>query len=147
MHLQTRFIIPEVHKWRDARETTLGFIARWCQDYLHVQVWNLQWQLAGVVQDPMVLVDPAALSSASEAATVQTGTPADERRYNPRYECEGSAEIRIPARGRLIRGRIVNLSTVMDGAIYCSSLQSLISEPHAGQISFPLPPKPTVGRF
>ena len=111
MDMQTRFIVPEVHKWRGVRETTLGFIARWCQDYLHVQVWNLQWQLAGAFQESIAAGDdPAVAPNAGDALTPLDHHADDERRYNPRYECEGSAEIRIPAQGRLVCGRIVNLS-------------------------------------
>jgi PilZ domain len=108
--LQNRFIIPEVHKWRGVRETTLGFIARWCQDYLHVQVWNLQWQLAGAVQDGMAPTESAAPDVERDQGTTEPHAGEEERRYSPRYECEGSAEIHIPAQGRLVRGRIVNLS-------------------------------------
>jgi len=105
MDLQRRFIAPEVSKWRGVREATLGFIARWCQDYLHVQVWNLQWELAGAVQEP-----PASGGSEPNVTAAFDHDADDERRYNPRYECEGSAEIRVPSQGRLVRGRIVNLS-------------------------------------
>jgi hypothetical protein len=112
MDLQSHFVTPEVHKWRGVRETTLGFIARWCQDYLHVQVWNLQWQLAGPVQEPIAGgADFAAAPKSGEEETVSDHhADPDERRYSPRYECEGSAEIRIPAQGRLVRGRILNVS-------------------------------------
>jgi PilZ domain len=110
MDLQNRFIIPEVHKWRGVRETTLGFIARWCQDYLHVQVWNLQWQLAGAVQETIAPPESAVPDFSSEITALKPEAHEEERRYSPRYECEGSAEIRVPTQGRLVRGRIVNLS-------------------------------------
>ena len=110
MNLQTRFMLPEVHRWRGVRETTLGFIARWCQDYLHVQVWNLQWQLAAAVLEPIASVDSLGPDFANETAASEASVNEDERRYSPRYECEGSAEVRIPSQGRVVRGRIVNLS-------------------------------------
>ena len=109
MDLQSRFVIPEVHKWRGVRETTLGFVARWCQDYLHVQVWNLQWQLAGAVQETLARAEIVP-GMARDPGMTESNVQEDERRYSPRYECEGSAEIRIPTQGRLVRGRIVNLS-------------------------------------
>jgi hypothetical protein len=111
MDLQNRFKVPEALKWRGVRQTTLGFVARWCQDYLHVQVWNLQWHLAGQVEQAMAIADDPNISeSAGTKTALEYRSDGDERRYSPRYECEGSAEIRIPAQGRLVRGRIVNLS-------------------------------------
>ncbi len=107
--LQRHPNLLELHNWRGVRETTLGFIARWCQDYLHVQVWNLQWQLAGAVDGNDDGEARSTLNgSSSHPANDSAGE--DDRRFNPRYECEGSAEIRVPSQGRLVRGRIVNLS-------------------------------------
>jgi PilZ domain len=118
MNLQCRFVIPDLQKWHGVRETTLGFIARWCQDYLHVQVWNLQWELAG--EAPQTDSTPTLNSVQVQAVdSAQLGPPSspppaagtdDERRYSPRYGCEGTAEISVPSQGRLVRGRIVNLS-------------------------------------
>ena len=121
MDLQSHFTVPEVHKWRGVRETTLGFIACWCQDYLHVQVWNLQWQLAAV-QESIAAAGSVAPNLAHEIKAIQPDAHEDERRYSPRYECEGSAEIRIPTQGRLVRGRIVNLSL---GGCYIETNASL----------------------
>ena len=120
MELQRHCSVPELHKWRSTRETTLGFIARWCQDYLHVQVWNLQWELAGV-QEPLA-ADGSGAPNSSSAVAGFGRQDEDERRYNPRYECEGSAEIRVPSQGRLLRGRIVNLSL---GGCYIETSASL----------------------
>lgn len=115
MDLQCRFVIPELYKWRGVKETTLGFIARWCQDYLHLQVWNLQWELAGeVLQTEQAGAGaPAAADGGigiDSKAPEDAGDSRDDRRYSARYECEGTAEISVPSQGRLIRGRIVNLS-------------------------------------
>ena len=110
MDLQIQFVLPESQKWRGVRETTLGFIARWCQDYLHVQVWNLQWQLAGAAEESLVTGSDLVAQQSVDPTGALYRHSDDERRYSPRYECEGSAEIRIPSQGRLVRGRIVNLS-------------------------------------
>jgi PilZ domain len=114
MDLQCRFVVPDLYKWRSVKETTLGFIARWCQDYLHVQVWNLHWQLAaGPSGDDLLepespqIENPGTTDSLTEA---HRAPAEDERRLSHRYDCEGSAEIRVPSQGRIMRGRIVNLS-------------------------------------
>jgi hypothetical protein len=113
MDLQSKFVVPDLYKWRAVRETTLGFIARWCQDYPHLQVWNLQWQLAAGVSAENES-QPAAPASQRLGEDDLHEAPAaqadDDRRISHRYDCEGSAEIRVPTQGRLIRGRIVNLS-------------------------------------
>jgi hypothetical protein len=46
----------------------------------------------------------------------------ENRRSTPRYDCEGSAEIRVAASGRLLRGRIVNLSL---GGCYLETTASI----------------------
>jgi hypothetical protein len=122
MDLQNHFSLREMQKWRGVRETTLGFVARWCQDYLHVQVWNLQWQLAGAVQELIAPTESGAPDSGSRMTVAEPGAHEDERRYSPRYECDGSAEIRIPAQARLVHGRIVNLSL---GGCYVDTNASL----------------------
>lgn len=110
--LQMHFLIPDARKWHGVKETTLGFIARWCQDYLHVQVWNLQWELAGGSTQAELPTEPEGTKGLQQHVNGAAGLSADdgERRYSPRYDCEGNAEIRVPTQGRLIRGRIVNLS-------------------------------------
>lgn len=120
MDLQCRFVVPDLNKWHRVKENTLGFITRWCQEYLHVHVWNLQWELAGELANgggdaasassSAEVTDSVADQDALSAQPVSLEDEEAERRYSPRYECEGAAEIRVPAKGRLLRGRIVNVS-------------------------------------
>ena len=114
--LQTHCIIPDLFKWQKVKEVTLGFITRWCQELLHVQVWNLQWDLAG----------DACWHRANGTKTVQDEAhqmaDGENRRESPRYDCDGNAEIHVVTTGRIVRGRIVNLSL---GGCYIESAAGL----------------------
>lgn len=113
--LQAHFVVPDLYKWHRVTETTLGFITRWCQEYLNLQVWNLQWNLAGdrPSQTYDAAHEPTAYPSTGppiETDAENLADDAENRRFSPRYDCEGSAEIHIPSTGRVIRGHIANLS-------------------------------------
>lgn len=115
--LQNHFIVPDLYKWHRVLETTLGFITRWCQEYLHMQVWNLQWNLAGdrrsqshdAAHEPTAYPSTDAAKETSTEGSI-TADDAENRRFSNRYDCEGSAEIHVSNTGRLIRGHIANLS-------------------------------------
>lgn len=94
---QLRFRLPEHRRWARAKEETLEHIAGWCHQSLGLNLTDL----ASVV---------IAEASASERGAPLTHSSGMTGPVRPRYNCAGSAEIRLPRWGRTEKGKIANLS-------------------------------------
>jgi Tfp pilus assembly protein PilZ len=94
---QLRFRRPEPRRWARARQETLEHIACWCHQSLGLNLTDL----ASVV---------IAEASASERGAPLTHSSGMTGPVRPRYNCAGSADIRLPRWGRSEKGKIANLS-------------------------------------
>jgi Tfp pilus assembly protein PilZ len=98
--MQLRFRIPDLHRWRRAKAETLEHVGEWGKLFLGLSLFDLNSV-------------PAQAINTSASAASETG-PSDplhpDRVVAPRYDCAGSAEIRLARGRRLERGAIANLS-------------------------------------
>jgi len=98
--MQLRFRTPDRQRWRRAKAETLEHIGKWGELFLGVSLFDLDSVPAEAI------ITPA--SAASETGPSDPLHPA--RVVAPRYDCAGSAEIRLARGRRLERGAIANLS-------------------------------------
>jgi Tfp pilus assembly protein PilZ len=98
---QLRFRLPDPGRWARAKEEALEHIASWCQQFLGLGVLDLESSAAA-------RLDPHVAASEQVRVAEQRGSPAKPAK--PRYNCMGSAEIRLASRGQLEKGNIANLS-------------------------------------
>jgi hypothetical protein len=94
---QLRFHLPEPRRWARAKVETLEHVTGWCRRSLGLNLTDLA---SGVIPEP----------SAVERTTPLTPTSGMSGPVRPRYNCAGSADIRLPRWGRSEKGRIANLS-------------------------------------
>jgi Tfp pilus assembly protein PilZ len=98
--IQLRFRTPDRQRWRRAKEETLEHIGKWGELFLGVSLSDLDSVPAEAINTPAPV--------ASETGPSDPLHPA--RVVAPRYDCAGSAEIRLARGRRLERGAIANLS-------------------------------------
>jgi Tfp pilus assembly protein PilZ len=98
-----RSLPPDPQRWTRAKEETLEHVTRWCQQFLGLRPADL---------DPAPsasLTLPARFSewsgSNGKLSRLALDDPAGRR-----YECRGSADIRLAFAGILAKGKIANLS-------------------------------------
>jgi Tfp pilus assembly protein PilZ len=94
---QLRFHLPEPRRWARAKEETLEYVTGWCRQSLGLNLTDL----ASVV---------IAEASASERGAQLAHSSDITGPVRPRYNCAGSADIRLPRWGRSEKGKIANLS-------------------------------------
>jgi len=95
--MQLRFRIPDLHRWSRAKAETLEHIGEWSKLFLGLSLFDL---------DSV----PAEASTTPDIATGRSDPLHLTRAVAPRYDCAGSAEIRLARGRRLERGAIANLS-------------------------------------
>jgi Tfp pilus assembly protein PilZ len=100
---QLRSLVPDSRRWNRAKLETLEHVTRWCQQFLGVSLRDLD-----VGSSP----SSADASDSSEDSTFKENLSLlafrdPERR---RYECFGSADIRLGLVGLLEKGRVANVS-------------------------------------
>jgi Tfp pilus assembly protein PilZ len=94
---QLRFHLPEPRRWARAKEETLEYVTSWCRQSLGLNLTDLA---SVVIAEASAPERGAQLSHSSDI----TGP------VRPRYNCAGSADIRLPRWGRSEKGKIANLS-------------------------------------
>jgi Tfp pilus assembly protein PilZ len=102
---QLRFRLPEPRRWARAKEETLEHVTSWCQQSLGLNLADL----ASVVA-PVLTSSPGLEASASERGTQLSHSSDITGPVKARYNCAGSADIRLPRWGRSEKGKIANLS-------------------------------------
>ena len=98
--MQLRFRIPDLHRWSRAKAETLEHIGEWSKLFLGLSLFDL---------DSV----PAEATNTPDIAASETGRSDPlhlTRAVAPRYDCSGSAEIRLARGRRLERAAIANLS-------------------------------------
>jgi Tfp pilus assembly protein PilZ len=102
---QLRFHLPEPRRWARAKEETLEYVTGWCRQSLGLNLTDL----ASVVA-PVLTSSPGLEASASERGAQLSHSSDITGPVRPRYNCAGSADIRLPRWGRSEKGKIANLS-------------------------------------
>ena len=95
---QLRFRLPDPGRWARAKEETLEHITGWCQQFLGLSLLDLD------------SVPTASLSSVPKPAAAPKQPGSSSGPVKPRYNCIGSADIRLAHRGQSEKGTIANLS-------------------------------------
>jgi Tfp pilus assembly protein PilZ len=100
---QIRSLPPDARRWNRAMEETLEQISMWCQQYLDLRLPDLDSvPTVSIVAADSLPEQPASKEKLSVLALLNP-----ERR---RFDCAGSAEIRLALAARPEKGRMVNLS-------------------------------------
>jgi Tfp pilus assembly protein PilZ len=100
---QLRSLAPDARRWRRAKQETLERVTRWCQQFLGVSLCDLE---AGSMEPAADAGESAGDSAAKEKLSLLALSDPERRRY----ECFGSAEIRLGLVGLLEKGRVANVS-------------------------------------
>src|ERR1700676_3384603 len=100
---QLRSLLPDPRRWTRAKEETLEHVTRWCQQYLGLRLGDLD--SVGSVSAPLPAGSSEPSASNENLSLLALRDP--ERR---RYDCFGSADIRLGLVGLLKKGKIANLS-------------------------------------
>jgi len=100
---QLRSLPPDPRRWTRAKEETLEHVARWCQQFLGQRLFDLDSVQS--VSAPLP-ANSSEHSASNEKLSLLALRDPDRRRY----ECSGSADIRLGLVGLLEKGRIANLS-------------------------------------
>jgi Tfp pilus assembly protein PilZ len=100
---QLRSMQPDPRRWKRVRQETVEHVARWCQQFLGLNLLGLD--SAQTVTAPRPMESSEEYASNEKLSVLAHRDP--ERR---RYACFGSADIRLGLVGGLERGRIANLS-------------------------------------
>jgi Tfp pilus assembly protein PilZ len=100
---QLRSLLPDPRRWTRAKEETLEHVTTWCQQFLGVGLFDLD-------SVPSVTIPPNAFSSEHSASNEKLSLIALRDPDRRRYECFGSADIRLGLVGLLEKGKIANLS-------------------------------------
>ena len=123
--LQNRAVFPDPQQWSNAEQLTLNHLARICQQYLRVNLAEIEQPPAltraySAVAPGVGLNHPSTPSQpgsqpASAAVTPDKGAGEPGRgdvqaRRHLRYDCDGAAEVSSPRLGRVVRGKLHNLS-------------------------------------
>jgi Tfp pilus assembly protein PilZ len=100
---QLRSLVPDSLRWNRAKQETLERVTGWCQQFLEVSLADL---------DTAVSVSAAEVTGSSEDAASKENLSllAFRDPETRRYECFGSADIRLGLVGLLEKGRIANVS-------------------------------------
>ncbi len=100
---QLRSLLPDPRRWTRVKEETLEHVTTWCQQFLGLRLLDLD-------SVPSVSIPPAAYSPEHSASNEKLSLLALRDPERRRYECFGSADIRLGLVGRLEKGKIANLS-------------------------------------
>ena len=100
---QLRSLPPDARRWNRAMEETLEQISMWCQQYLDLRLLDLE----SVPTISIIAADSRPEQSVSKEQLAVLALLHPDRR---RFECAGSAEIRLALAARPEKGRMVNLS-------------------------------------
>jgi Tfp pilus assembly protein PilZ len=98
-----RSLPPDARRWNRAMEETLEQISMWCQTYLDLRLLDLD----AVPTISVIAADSGTEQAASKEALSVLALLNPDRR---RFDCAGSAEIRLALAARPEKGRMVNLS-------------------------------------
>jgi Tfp pilus assembly protein PilZ len=110
---QLRFHLPEPRRWARAKEETLEHVTSWCRQSLGLNLTDLASVVAPVLTSAL---NPSITSSSgAEAAVSERGAQLAHSSditgpVKARYNCAGSADIRLPRWGHSEKGKIANLS-------------------------------------
>jgi Tfp pilus assembly protein PilZ len=97
---QLRALPVDPRRWSRAKKETLEHVARWCQEFLGLGLFEL---------DSVAVLPPAKIAQKS-AVKEHLGALARADPEKRRFECSGSADIHLGLVGPLDKGRIANLS-------------------------------------
>jgi len=98
-----RSLPPDPQRWARAKEETLEHVTRWCQQFLGLRPADL-----GTTSSALLTLPASSLEltgSNGKLSRLALHDPAGRR-----YECLGSADIRLAFAGILKKGKIANLS-------------------------------------
>jgi Tfp pilus assembly protein PilZ len=101
---QLRSVPPDPRRWNRAMEETLEQISIWCQHYLDLRLLDLD----SVPTISIIAADSRPEQSASSKEQLSALALLNPERR--RFDCAGSAEIRLALAARPEKGRMVNLS-------------------------------------
>jgi Tfp pilus assembly protein PilZ len=101
---QLQFLLPDSPRWARAQEETLEHVATWCEQYLGLHLSDLDSLPTGLAAAPAASCEPLAWRG-----QLSLSAPYDPLRR--RYDCVGSADIRLFHRERSEKGSIANLSS------------------------------------
>jgi len=96
---QLRALPVDARRWSRAKKETLEHIAKWCQEFLGFDFFEL---------DAVAALPPAQLADGAAKKHLGALALADPERR--RFECSGSADIHLGLVGLLEKGRVANLS-------------------------------------
>jgi Tfp pilus assembly protein PilZ len=100
---QLQSLVPDSRRWNRAEQETLEHVTRWCQQFLGVSLRDLDVESSASGAEAADSADD--LASKESLSLLAFRDP--ERR---RYECFGSADIRLGLVGLLEKGRVANVS-------------------------------------
>jgi Tfp pilus assembly protein PilZ len=98
-----RSLPPDPQRWNRAKDETLEHVTRWCQQFLGLRPADLDTA-------PSALLTLPARSSEESGSNGKLSRLALHDPAGRRYECLGSADIRLAFAGILAKGKIANLS-------------------------------------
>jgi len=101
---QLQFLLPNPQRWARAQEETLEHVATWCEQYLGLRLSDLDSVPTALVTTPGSSLQPLAWR----------GQLSLSAQYDPlrrRYDCVGSADIRLSRREQSEKGSVANLSS------------------------------------
>ena len=100
---QLRSLAPDLRRWTRVKQETLEHVARWCQQFLGLRLLDLESAQSASAPPP---ADSSEETATKEGLSLLALRDPERRRY----ECFGSADIRLGLVGLLEKGRIANLS-------------------------------------
>jgi Tfp pilus assembly protein PilZ len=108
---QLRFRLPESGRWTRVNEEALDHIALWCQQFLGLNLLDLEFP---TIDTACVYAsesdDDSANGNDSGSGNSDPETAILSGAVRPRYKCAGSADIRLAHRGQSEKARVANLS-------------------------------------
>jgi hypothetical protein len=99
---QVRAIPADARRWTRVKQETLEHITRWCQEFLGVRLFDLDFTEYVPAVRP---ADSPERSASNESLSLEALRDDDRRRYR----CFGSVDIRLGLVGLMEKGRIDNL--------------------------------------
>ena len=127
--LQNRAVFPDPQQWLSTQGTTFRHLAKLCQQYLKVSFAEIQQAPPATASRAATAFPPHPALKRPSATALEQGTepspahatpekvdegelgrPEAKARRHLRYDCTGAAEVSSPRLGRVVRGKLLNLS-------------------------------------
>jgi hypothetical protein len=101
--LYFRSLTPDPQRWAHSKKEMLEHVAMWCQQFLDLRLFDLD-------PVPTVSAIPTASSSKSAISNEKLSLHIIQDPGRRRYQCFGSADIRLKSAEIMKKGKIANLS-------------------------------------